>query len=78
MEGINVPPGENYSCVEGPNGELGFYVVSRGGPKAWRMRVKPPSFMLFQSFEHMIKGGKIPDAIATLGSANIIAGELDR
>lgn len=78
MEGIDVPPGEGYSCVEGPNGELGFYIVSRGGPKAWRMRIKSPSFMLFQSFEHMIKGDKIPDAVASLGSVNIIAGELDR
>lgn len=78
MEGIDVPKGEAFSCVEGPNGELGFYVVSRGGPKAWRMRVKSPSFMLFQSFEASVKGGKIPDAVAHLGSVNIIAGELDR
>jgi NADH dehydrogenase I D subunit len=78
MEGINVPKGEAYTCVEGPNGELGFYIVSRGGPKAWRMRVKSPSFILFQAFEQMIKGDKIPDAVATLGSVNIIAGELDR
>ena len=78
MEGIDVPPGEGYTCVEGPNGELGFYIVSRGGPKAWRMRVKSPSFMLFQAFEHSVKGGKIPDAVANLGSVNIIAGELDR
>jgi NADH dehydrogenase I D subunit len=78
MEGIDVPKGENFSCVEGPNGELGFYVVSRGGPKAWRMRVKSPSFMLFQAFEASVKGGKIPDAVAHLGSVNIIAGELDR
>lgn len=78
MEGINVPPGEGYSTVEGPNGELGFYIVSRGGPKAWRMRVKSPSFVLFQSFEQQIKGEKIPDAISILGSVNIIAGELDR
>jgi NADH dehydrogenase I D subunit len=78
MEGINVPPGEAYSCVEGPNGELGFYVVSRGGPKAHRIRIKSPSFLLFQSFEHMVKGDKIPDAVASLGSVNIIAGELDR
>jgi NADH dehydrogenase I D subunit len=78
MEGIDVPKGEAYTCVEGPNGELGFYVVSRGGPKAWRMRVKSPSFMLFQSFEASVKGGKIPDAVAHLGSVNIIAGELDR
>lgn len=78
MEGIDVPKGESYTCVESPNGELGFYTVSRGGPKAWRMRVKSPSFMNFQAFEHSIKGGKIPDAVAHLGSVNIIAGELDR
>ncbi len=78
MEGIEVPKGEAFTCVEGPNGELGFYIVSRGGPKAWRMRVKSPSFMLFQAFEASVKGGKIPDAVAHLGSVNIIAGELDR
>jgi NADH dehydrogenase I D subunit len=78
MEGIDVPKGEVFSCVEGPNGELGFFIVSRGGPKAWRMRVKSPSFMLFQAFEQSVKGGKIPDAVAHLGSVNIIAGELDR
>jgi NADH dehydrogenase I D subunit len=78
MEGIDVPKGEAFSCVEGPNGEVGFYIVSRGGPKAWRMRIKSPSFMLFQSFEASVKGGKIPDAVAHLGSVNIIAGELDR
>jgi NADH dehydrogenase I D subunit len=78
MEGIEVPPGENYTAVEGPNGELGFYIVSRGGPKAWRMRVKSPSFVHFQMMENTLKGEKIPDAIAILGSVNIIAGELDR
>ena len=78
MEGTDVPPGEAYTCVEGPNGELGFYIVSRGGPKAWRMRVKSPSFVMFQAFEQTIKGYKIPDAVAHLGSVNIIAGELDR
>ncbi len=78
MEGIDVPKGEAFTCVEGPNGELGFYIVSRGGPKAWRMRVKSPSFIMFQAFEASVKGGKIPDAVAHLGSVNIIAGELDR
>ena len=78
MEGINVPPGEAYSAIEAPNGELGFYVVSRGGPKAWRIKIKSPSLALFQSYEHSIRGAKIPDAIAILGSLNIIAGELDR
>ncbi len=78
MEGIDVPKGECFTATEGPNGEIGFYIVSRGGPKAWRMRVKSPSFMMFQAFEATIKGGKIPDVIAHLGSVNIIAGELDR
>ena len=78
MEGINVPPGEAYTAIEAPNGELGFYVVSRGGPKAWRIKIKSPSLALFQSYEHSIRGAKIPDAIAILGSLNIIAGELDR
>jgi NADH:ubiquinone oxidoreductase subunit D len=78
MEGIDVPAGEAYNAVESPNGELGFYVVSRGGPKAWRIKIKSPSLMHFQSFETSIKGAKIPDAIAVLGSLNIIAGELDR
>lgn len=78
MEGIQVPPGECYNAVEGPNGELGFYVVSRGGPKAWRMRVKAPSFVHYQIMENTLKGEKIPDAVSILGSVNIIAGELDR
>jgi NADH-quinone oxidoreductase subunit C/D len=78
MEGINVPSGEAYTAIEAPNGELGFYVVSRGGPKAWRIKIKSPSLALFQSYEHSIRGAKIPDAIAILGSLNIIAGELDR
>lgn len=78
MEGIDVPKGESFTATEGPNGEVGFYIVSRGGPKAWRMRVKSPSLIQFQAFENTIKGGRIPDAIAHLGSVNIIAGELDR
>lgn len=78
MEGIDVPPGESYRAIEAPNGELGYYVVSRGGPKAWRIKIKSPSLALFQSYQHSIKGAKIPDAIAILGSLNIIAGELDR
>ncbi len=78
MEGIDVPPGEAYNAIEAPNGELGFYVVSRGGPKAWRVKIKSPSLINFQSFETSVRGAKIPDAIAVLGSLNIIAGELDR
>ncbi len=78
MEGFNVKPGEAYTALEGPNGELGFYVISRGGPQAWRMRVRAPSFYMYQSIDPMIKGQKIADLVAPLGSVNIIAGELDR
>lgn len=78
MEGFNVPAGEAYTSVEGPNGELGFYVVSRGGPNPWRLRVRAPSFYMYQSLDPMIKGQKIADLVSALGSINIIAGELDR
>ena len=78
MEGIDVPPGEGYSCIESPNGELGFYIVSRGGPKSWRTKIKSPSLYNFQTFDFTNKGKKISDIISVLGSLNIIAGELDR
>lgn len=78
MEGFNVPKGEAYSAVEGPNGEIGYYIISKGGPIPWRTRVRAPSFWMYQSLDEMIKGQKIADLIASLGSINIIAGELDR
>lgn len=78
MEGFDVPPGEAYTCVEGPNGEIGFYIVSRGGPSPWRMRVRAPSFWMYQGLDPMIQGEKIADLVAALGSINVIAGELDR
>jgi NADH dehydrogenase I D subunit len=78
MEGFKVPPGEAYTAIEGPNGEFGFYVVSRGGVMPWRMRVRAPSFYMYQGLDPMIKGQKIADLVAALGSINIIAGELDR
>jgi NADH-quinone oxidoreductase subunit C/D len=77
-EGILVPRGEGYGFGEGANGELGFFCVSDGTGRAYRMKVRPPCFPAFASFTHLIKDHMIPDAIATLGSLNIIAGELDR
>jgi NADH-quinone oxidoreductase subunit C/D len=78
MEGIRVPPGERYEWIEGVNGELGFYAVSdgRGGP--YRLKVRPPCFPNMAAFEKIILGGTLSDAIATLGTLNVIAGELDR
>jgi NADH-quinone oxidoreductase subunit C/D len=77
MHGIQPPVGETYFQVEGGNGELGFYVVSDGTKNPYRVRVRPPCFPIFEAFSQMITGQTIPDAIAALGSLNIIAGELD-
>jgi NADH-quinone oxidoreductase subunit C/D len=78
MEGIPVPEGERYGWFEGANGELGFYVVSTGGGSPYRIKVRPPCFPNMASFEKLIVGSRVSDAIATLGTLNIIAGELDR
>lgn len=78
FEGIKVPAGEGYGFSEGGNGELGFYIVSDGSGHPYRMKVRPPCFPIFSSFNSIIQGGMIADAIATLGGLNVIAGELDR
>jgi NADH-quinone oxidoreductase subunit C/D len=77
MHGIQPPVGEAYFQVEGGNGEVGFYVVSDGTKNPYRVRARPPCFPIFEAYGKMITGQSIPDAIATLGSLNIIAGELD-
>lgn len=77
MHGIQPPVGEAYFQVEGGNGELGFYIVSDGTKLPYRVRVRPPCYPIFEAFPKMITGQTIPDAIAGLGSLNIIAGELD-
>jgi NADH:ubiquinone oxidoreductase subunit D len=78
MHGIQPPVGETYFQVEGGNGELGFHLVSDGTKNPYRVRCRPPCFAIYQAFGRMITGQTIPDAVAALGSLNIIAGELDR
>ena len=78
IHGVKVPVGEMYSGYEAANGELGFYVVSDGSGKPYRVKCRPPCFAIFQAFAEMTEGGMIADAVAALGSINIIAGELDR
>ncbi|MCP4204790.1 MAG: NADH-quinone oxidoreductase subunit D [bacterium] len=78
MDGIQVPPGEIYSAIEGANGELGFYAISDGSGKPYRLKVRPPCFPVMSTFSHLIRGGSVSDAIVTLGGLNIIAGELER
>src|SRR3990167_746939 len=76
MEGFDVPAGEAYCPMEGPNGEVGFYIISKGGAKAYRMRIRAPSFFMFQPIPHMARGQQIADFIATVGCVDIIAGGL--
>lgn len=73
-----VPAGEAYGRVEGPKGELGFYVVSNGKPNPWRFHVRAPSFINLTAFERMCVGNKIADTVAILGSIDIVLGETDR
>lgn len=78
MYDIQVPEGEFYYAVEAANGELGFYIVSDGTGKPYRFRIRAPCFAIYQAFPYLVKGMKVADLIAVLGSLNIIAGELDR
>jgi NADH-quinone oxidoreductase subunit D/NADH-quinone oxidoreductase subunit C/D len=75
---VRVPAGESYGRVEGPKGELGFYVVSNGKPNPWRYHVRAPSFINLTALGEMCKGNKIADAVIILGSIDIVLGELDR
>ena len=77
MGEVNVPVGEVYHCVEGGNGELGYYLVSDGGRTPYRLHFRRPCFIYYQAYPEMIKGSMISDAIITMSSMNIIAGELD-
>ncbi len=77
--GPRLPAGEVYVPTESPNGELGYYIVGDGKSKnAYRARTRPPSFVNFQAFSKMVEGSLVADAVAVLGSLNIIAAELDR
>jgi NADH-quinone oxidoreductase subunit D len=78
MEGIHVPAGETYFAVEGGNGELGFYIVSDGGGRPYRIRVRPPCFIAMGAFHQMIEGYMVADIVPTFGMVNMIGGECDR
>lgn len=78
FEGPKTPPGEIYFAVEGGNGELGYYIISDGTHKPWRVRVRPPCFSITSALPDLIKGGFIADVIATFGQINMIGGELER
>jgi NADH-quinone oxidoreductase subunit D len=77
MGETDIPAGEVYHCVEGGNGELGYYLVSDGGRTPYRLHMRRPCFIYYQAYPEMIKGSMLSDAILTMSSMNIIAGELD-
>jgi NADH-quinone oxidoreductase subunit D len=76
--GWKPPIAEAYGCQETANGELGFFIVSDGGPRPWRARTRPPSFINYQIMPKLIEGHMLADVVAVLGSLNIVAAELDR
>ncbi len=77
MGELDVPVGEVYNAVEGGNGELGFYLVSDGNRNPYRLHFRRPCFIYYQAYAEMIKGSMLSDAILTMSSLNVIAGELD-
>ena len=78
IDGIKPPKGEVYAATEAANGELGFYIISDGGPRPYRIHCRPPCFPICSAYGKMVEGGMIADAVAILGSLNIVVGELDR
>ncbi|MEA3373253.1 MAG: NADH-quinone oxidoreductase subunit D [Campylobacterota bacterium] len=77
-EGVKVPKGEYYGAFEAANGELGFYIVSDGSGTPYKVKVRAPSFVHMAAYPKIIENYQVGDAILTLGSLNIIAGEMDR
>jgi NADH-quinone oxidoreductase subunit D len=77
-EGFNVPAGEVYQGIECGHGQVGYYVVSDGTAKPWRVHMRYPSFATLQALETMCKGGMLADVVAVIGSIDIVLGEIDR
>jgi NADH-quinone oxidoreductase subunit D len=77
MGETDIPKGEVYHSVEGANGELGFYLVSDGGRTPFRLHFRRPCFIYYQAYPEIVKGSMLSDAIITLSSLNLIAGEMD-
>lgn len=76
--GWKAPIAEAYGAHEVSNGELGYFIVADGGPRAWRVKVRPPCFINYSIIQKMIEGHLLSDVVAAVGSINIVAAELDR
>ena len=77
-DGFRPPKGEAYASIESSKGELGFYIVSDGTEKPYRVRIRPPSFMNLGSIPKMIEGSLVADVVAAIGSIDIVLGEIDK
>ncbi|MDE3251237.1 MAG: NADH-quinone oxidoreductase subunit D [Bacteroidota bacterium] len=77
MGEVDMPKGEVYKSVEGGNGELGFYLISDGGRAPFRLHFRRPCFIYYQAYPELVTGGMLSDAIVTMSSLNLIAGEMD-
>ena len=77
-EGFAPPPGEVYQRVESPRGEVGYFIVSDGSPKPYRVKVRAPSFVNLQALPELAEGGLVADLIACIGTTDIVLGEVDR
>lgn len=77
MGETEIPAGEVYHSIEAGNGELGFYLISDGGRSPYRLHFRRPCFIYYQAYEELIKGSMLSDAIMTMSSLNLIAGEMD-
>ncbi|MDE3237124.1 MAG: NADH-quinone oxidoreductase subunit D [Bacteroidota bacterium] len=77
MGETDIPKGEVYHSIEGANGELGFYLISDGGRTPYRLHFRRPCFIYYQAYSELVKGAMLSDAIITMSSLNLIAGELD-
>lgn len=78
QEGYTAPAGEVYFSIEAPKGELGFYIVSDGGQRPYRLRIRPPSFVNLQGLRQMCVGHFLADVVAIIASIDIVLGEVDR
>ena len=77
-EGVRVPPAETYTAVEAPKGEFGVFLVSDGSNKPYRAKLRAPGFQFLAATEHMCKGHMLADAVAVIGSMDLVFGEIDR
>ncbi len=78
MEGIQVPPGEIYASTESPNGELGWYLVSDGGGRPYKVHVRAPGFPILSGVPRIIEGKMLADLIPTFDTINMIGGEVEQ